>query len=134
MKNIFRKFFKKETEQLEKETDKVISACISLMIEVSMADQSIDDEEIESLKRTLSEKFNVEGSEIENLINEGKETQKEYALPNLKMQKCLSLSISLSIFSLFSSRTPPLPHKVSLKQVEKRFRFVVSKLLYNLLE
>ena len=56
MKNIFSKFFKKETEQLEKETDKVISACISLMIEVSMADQSIDDEEIESLKRTLSEK------------------------------------------------------------------------------
>ena len=47
MKNIFSKFFKKETEQLEKETDKVISACISLMIEVSMADQSIDDEEIE---------------------------------------------------------------------------------------
>ena len=43
MKNIFSKFFKKETKQLEKETDKVISACISLMIEVSMADQSIDD-------------------------------------------------------------------------------------------
>ena len=49
MKNIFSKFFKKETEQPEKETDKVISACISLMIEVSMADQSINDEEIESL-------------------------------------------------------------------------------------
>ena len=77
MKNIFSKFFKKETEQPEKETDKVISACISLMIEVSMADQSIDDEEIESLKRTLSEKFDIESSEIENLIIEGKETQKE---------------------------------------------------------
>ena len=47
------------------------------MIEVSMADQSIDDEEIESLKRTLSEKFDIESSEIENLIIEGKETQKE---------------------------------------------------------
>ena len=69
MKNIFSKFFKKETEQPEKETDKVISACISLMIEVSMADQSIDDEEIESLKKTLSEKFDVEGSEIETLKN-----------------------------------------------------------------
>ena len=77
MKNIFSKFFKKEIEQPEKETDKVISACISLMIEVSMADQSIDDEEIESLKTTLSEKFDVESSEIENLIIEGKETQKE---------------------------------------------------------
>ena len=64
MKNIFSKFFKKETEQLEKETDKVISACISLMIEVSMADQSIDDEEIESLKRTLSEKFNVKALKL----------------------------------------------------------------------
>lgn len=77
MKNIFSKFFKKEIKQPEKETDKVISACISLMIEVSMADQSIDDEEIESLKRTLSEKFDIESSEIENLIIEGKETQKE---------------------------------------------------------
>ena len=36
-----------------------------------------DTEKSNSVIDQVSEKFNVEGSEIENLINEGKETQKE---------------------------------------------------------
>ena len=47
------------------------------MVEVSVADQSIDDSEIESLKNTLSEKFNVDQSKISSLIADGKESQKE---------------------------------------------------------
>ena len=51
MKNFFSKFFNKQEVIEEKEVDKVVSACISLMIEVSLADQSIDESEIESLKK-----------------------------------------------------------------------------------
>ena len=47
------------------------------MIEVSIADQFIEESEIESLKKTLSEKFNIEQSEISSLIAKGKETQEE---------------------------------------------------------
>ena len=77
MKKFFENLFNKKEEVDLEEDNSVLISAISLMIEVSMADQSIDDEEIESLKKTLSEKFDVEGSEIENLIIEGKETQKE---------------------------------------------------------
>ena len=73
MKNFFSKFFNKQEVIEEKEVDKVVSACISLMIEVSLADQSIDESEIESLKKTLSNKFNIE----ESLISAGKESQEE---------------------------------------------------------
>lgn len=77
MKNLFSKFFKKDEITDDQPIDKVISACISLMIEVSIADQSIEESEIESLKKTLSEKFNIEQSEISSLITKGKETQEE---------------------------------------------------------
>ena len=77
MKNLFSKFFKKEKIVDDQSIDKVVSACISLMVEVSVADQSIDDSEIESLKNTLSEKFNVDQSKISSLIADGKESQKE---------------------------------------------------------
>ena len=77
MKNFFSKFFKKEKIVDDQSIDKVVSACISLMVEVSIADQSIDDSEIESLKNTLSEKFNVDQSKISSLIADGKESQKE---------------------------------------------------------
>ena len=77
MKNFFSKFFNKQEVIEEKEVDKVVSACISLMIEVSLADQSIDESEIESLKKTLSNKFNIEETEISSLISAGKESQEE---------------------------------------------------------
>ena len=77
MKNFFSKFFNKQEVIEEKEVDKVVSACISLMIEVSLADQSIDESEIESLKKTLSNKFNIEEAQISSLISEGKESQEE---------------------------------------------------------
>ena len=77
MKNLFSKFFKKDEITDDQPIDKVISACISLMIEVSIADQFIEESEIESLKKTLSEKFNIEQSEISSLITKGKETQEE---------------------------------------------------------
>lgn len=77
MKNLFSKFFKKDEITDDQPINKVISACISLMIEVSIADQSIEESEIESLKKTLSEKFNIEQSEISSLIAKGKETQEE---------------------------------------------------------
>ena len=80
MKNFFSKFFKKEKIVDDQSIDKVVSACISLMVEVSVADQSIDDSEIESLKNTLSEKFNVDQSKISSLIADGKESQKNQLL------------------------------------------------------
>ena len=77
MKNFFSKFFNKQEVIEEKEVNKVVSACISLMIEVSLADQSIDESEIESLKKTLSNKFNIEEAQISSLISAGKESQEE---------------------------------------------------------
>lgn len=77
MKNFFSKFFNKQEVIEEKEVDKVVSACISLMIEVSLADQSIDESEIESLKKTLSNKFDIKEAEISSLISAGKESQEE---------------------------------------------------------
>ena len=77
MKNFFSKFFNKQEVIEEKKVDKVVSACISLMIEVSLADQSIDKSEIESLKKTLSNKFNIEEAQISSLISAGKESQEE---------------------------------------------------------
>ena len=77
MKNFFSKFFNKQEVIEEKEVHKVVSACLSLMIEVSLADQSIDESEIESLKKTLSNKFNIEEAQISSLISAGKETQEE---------------------------------------------------------
>ena len=77
MKNFISKFFNKQEVIEEKEVDKVVSACISLMIEVSLADQSIDESEIESLKKTLSNKFDIKEAEISSLISAGKESQEE---------------------------------------------------------
>ena len=77
MKNFFSKFFNKQEVIEEREVDKVVSACISLMIEVSLADQSIDESEIESLKKTLSNKFDIKKAEISSLISAGKESQEE---------------------------------------------------------
>lgn len=77
MKNFFSKFFNKQEVIEEREVDKVVSACISLMIEVSLADQSIDESEIESLKKTLSNKFDIKEAEISSLISAGKESQEE---------------------------------------------------------
>ena len=79
MKNFFSKFFNKQEVIEEKEVDKVVSL-VFLMIEVSLADQSIDESEIESLKKTLSNKFNIEEAQISSLISAGKESQEESLL------------------------------------------------------
>ena len=75
MKKFFENLFnKKEIVDPEKDNSVLISA-ISLMIEVSLADEIMDDAEIETLKSVLLKEFSVSQSEIDGLISDAKANQ-----------------------------------------------------------
>ena len=72
--NFFKKIFK--TEESEKPTidDKTSTkACIALLLETSMADEVLDESELQTLKNTLQKDFQIYEDEIEELINLAKE-------------------------------------------------------------
>ena len=72
--NFFKKIFK--TEESEKPTidDKTSTkACIALLLETSMADEVLDESELQALKNTLQKDFQIDEDEIDELINLAKE-------------------------------------------------------------
>lgn len=68
MKKFFENLFNKKEEVDPKEDNSVLISAISLMIEVSLADEIMDDTEIETLKSVLLKEFSVSQSEIDGLI------------------------------------------------------------------
>ncbi len=67
--NFFKKIFQKDaSEDLEIDEHGSIKACIALMLETSMADDLLDESEIKTLKTTLINDFELEETEIDELI------------------------------------------------------------------
>ena len=75
MKKFFENLFNKKEEVDPKEDNSVLISAISLMIEVSLADEIMDDTEIETLKSVLLKEFSVSQSEIDGLISDAKANQ-----------------------------------------------------------
>ncbi len=72
--NFFKKIFNTEETQKPEIDDKTTTkACIALLLETSMADEILDDAEIETLKNTLVKDFEINQSEVDELINHAKE-------------------------------------------------------------
>jgi len=67
--NFFKKIFQKNaSEDLEIDERGSIKACIALLLETSMADNLLDESEIKTLKTTLINDFELEETEIDELI------------------------------------------------------------------
>ena len=75
MKNFFKEFFSKPKKEEPAVDNSVLLSAISLMIEVSLADEIMDISEIETLKNVLLEEFDVEETDLENLILDAKKNQ-----------------------------------------------------------
>ena len=75
MKKFFENLFNKKEEVDPEEDNSVLISAISLMIEVSLADEIMDDAEIETLKSVLLKEFSVSQSEIDGLISDAKANQ-----------------------------------------------------------
>ena len=75
MKNFFKRFFNESKEEEPTLNNSVLLSAISLMIEVSLADEIMDISEIETLKNVLLEEFDVEEADLENLISDAKKNQ-----------------------------------------------------------
>mgnify|MGYP006224273341 FL=1 len=72
--NFFKKIFNtEESEKIEIDDNTAIKACIALLLETSMADEILDDKEIEALKITLIKDFKIENDEVDELIAFAKE-------------------------------------------------------------
>ena len=72
--NFFKKIFNtEESESIEIDDNTAIKACIALLLETSMADEILDDKEIEALKITLIKDFKIENDEVDELIAFAKE-------------------------------------------------------------
>ena len=72
--NFFKKIFNTEESQKPEIDDKTtIKACIALLLETSMADEILDDVEIEILKNTLVKDFEIHQTEVDELISLAKD-------------------------------------------------------------
>ena len=72
--NFFKKIFNtEESENIEIDDNTAIKACIALLLETSMADEILDDKEIDALKITLIKDFKIENDEVDELIAFAKE-------------------------------------------------------------
>ena len=78
MINFIKNIFKNNNEEVEetKSFDPVLSAAISLMVEVSLADNIMDSTEINQLKKVLINKFQSNNDEIDKLIAQASQDQK----------------------------------------------------------
>ena len=72
-------FSKESTETIneEEERDIINSACAALLIETALADKVFNEEEMESMKKTLREVYGINEENLEELINESKEKVSE---------------------------------------------------------
>ena len=76
--NFFKKIFNtEESENIEIDDNTAIKACIALLLETSMADEILDDKEIDALKITLIKDFKIENDEVDELIAFSKENVKD---------------------------------------------------------
>ena len=75
MKNFFKNFFNKPVSQEPATSNSVLLSAISLMIEVSLADEIMDISELETLKKVLLNEFEVKENDLENLISDAKKNQ-----------------------------------------------------------
>ena len=75
MKNFFKGFFNKPISQEPETSNSVLLSAISLMIEVSLADEIMDISELETLKKVLLNEFEVKENDLENLISDAKKNQ-----------------------------------------------------------
>lgn len=77
MINFIKNIFKKNPEEIEINNDQkeVMLAAVSLMIEVSLADNVMDLTEINQLKKVLLDKFNITELKIDELIESGSKNQ-----------------------------------------------------------
>ena len=75
MKNFFKDLFSKSKNQEPIVDNSVLISAISLMIEVSLADEIMDISEIETLKKVLLEEFDVSEADLDSLISDAKNNQ-----------------------------------------------------------
>lgn len=77
MINFIKNIFKKNSEEIEiiDDQNEVMIAAVSLMIEVSLADNIMDLTEINQLKKVLLDKFNITELKIDELIESGSKNQ-----------------------------------------------------------
>ena len=77
MINFIKNIFKKNSEEVEINDDQneVMIAAVSLMIEVSLADNVMDLTEINQLKKVLLDKFNITELKIDELRESGSKNQ-----------------------------------------------------------
>ena len=75
MKNFFKNLFIKSKNQEPIVDNTVLISAISLMIEVSLADEIMDISEIETLKKVLLEEFDVSEADLDSLISDAKNNQ-----------------------------------------------------------
>ena len=72
--NFFKKIFQtKESDEPIIDEQTSVKACIALLLETSMADQILDESELEALKNTLQKDFLIDKGELDELINQAKE-------------------------------------------------------------
>ena len=72
--NFFKKIFNTEESQKPEIDDKTTTkACIALLLETSMAEEILDDVEIEALKNTLVKDFKIHQTEVDELISLAKD-------------------------------------------------------------
>lgn len=72
--NFFKKIFQNEESEDPTIDDKTSTkACIALLLETSMADEVLDESELQALKNTLQKDFLIDEDEIDELINLAKE-------------------------------------------------------------
>jgi len=75
MKNFFKGFFNKPISQEPETSNSVLLSAISLMIEVSLADEIMDISELKKIKKVLLNEFEVKENDLENLISDAKKNQ-----------------------------------------------------------
>ena len=63
--------------QEEKEQNIINNACAALLIETALADKVFNDEEIDSMKRTLKEVYEIDEKDLDELISESEKKVSE---------------------------------------------------------
>ena len=66
-----------KADQEQKDTEIINNACAALLIETALADKVFNEEELISMKQTLSKVYKVDEKDIEELINESKKKVSE---------------------------------------------------------
>ncbi len=95
MKNFFKGFFNKPVSQEPATSNSVLLSAISLMIEVSLADEIMDISELETLKKVLLNEFEVKENDLENLISDAKKIKTHQLLYTNLLEKLMTNTNSM---------------------------------------